>query len=416
MPLRRGPLRGPIPGGVGRGKSSTLPAWKVAELKKEEKKLVANTLEDQTREKHKKLQASRSKSSNNRHRSKERQRSRRNTRNKSDKDGRRHHRRHNRGRGRSRSRSRSDRSKRHSRPRSRSVSSSASRSSRASSASRSGSSSSGSRSSSRSYSSRRRSRSYERSRSRSRNHDRRHRSRSSRSRGRSHNRDRRHKISRNSPSSSHVDRYSNTSSSFRDKEFRVGDICKGVVKDVKTYGCFISVSGHRQDGMVHVSQVDNSKVSFSIVLMCMFSDIIACYVLILFDSVENLGLMRLTMFILKPYPDGYRFGDSVWVKVVRIDEPAQPHGRKKIAMSMKVVSQTDGQDLGLSTEDSGGLKRGASDIPRSHFRGVGKVLELHSIHKGRIRTIKPFGCFVCVPGYQDGMVHISQIASQRVRN
>jgi predicted RNA-binding protein with RPS1 domain len=47
---------------------------------------------------------------------------------------------------------------------------------------------------------------------------------------------------------------------------------------------------------------------------------------------------------------------------------------------------------------------------------VEKVLELHSLHRGRIREIQTFGCFVSVPGYrQDGMVHISQVANQRVR-
>lgn len=118
----------------------------------------------------------------------------------------------------------------------------------------------------------------------------------------------------------------------------------------------------------------------------------------------------------------YKEGDEVWVKVMNVeDDQRQPH-KKKIALSIKNVSQatsTDpgGRDLG-GDEDyqrhnggGGGGGGGFGGGPRGY-----KTLELHSLHRGKIRSIKDFGCFVSVPGYQDGMVHISQIANQRVEN
>ena len=117
--------------------------------------------------------------------------------------------------------------------------------------------------------------------------------------------------------------------------------------------------------------------------------------------------------------DLFQVGDEVWVKVMRVEDDSRHPGKKNVALSIKNVSQatsTDpgGQDLGGS--DDGGRRRSGGGGGFGGGPGGGdKVLELHSLHKGRIRDIMPFGCFVSVPGYrQDGMVHISQIANQRV--
>ena len=47
---------------------------------------------------------------------------------------------------------------------------------------------------------------------------------------------------------------------------------------------------------------------------------------------------------------------------------------------------------------------------RSRERVSAKPPELHSIHEGRVRSVRDFGAFIRLPGYdRDGLVHISQV-------
>ena len=47
-------------------------------------------------------------------------------------------------------------------------------------------------------------------------------------------------------------------------------------------------------------------------------------------------------------------------------------------------------------------------------RGDGPVPEVFSVHHGEVRSIQSYGVFVNMPGFKDGLVHISQLASYRV--
>lgn len=49
-------------------------------------------------------------------------------------------------------------------------------------------------------------------------------------------------------------------------------------------------------------------------------------------------------------------------------------------------------------------------------RGDGPAPELFSVHHGEVRSIQSYGVFVNMPGFKDGLVHISQLVSYRVED
>ena len=43
-----------------------------------------------------------------------------------------------------------------------------------------------------------------------------------------------------------------------------------------------------------------------------------------------------------------------------------------------------------------------------------RVPDVRSVHRGTVARIQPFGCFVRIEGFGDGLCHISQLSEQRV--
>eukprot|EP00123_Amoebidium_parasiticum_P020281 comp4659_c0_seq1/m.846 comp4659_c0_seq1/g.846 ORF comp4659_c0_seq1/g.846 comp4659_c0_seq1/m.846 type:complete len:227 (-) comp4659_c0_seq1:234-914(-) len=81
-------------------------------------------------------------------------------------------------------------------------------------------------------------------------------------------------------------------------------IQKGVARSIQSYGVFVAMDGYKRNGLVHVTQISNSKVDNP-------ADVVA----------EN---------------------EPVYVKVIGFgDDPENP----KISLSMKVVNQRTGEDL-----------------------------------------------------------------------
>jgi predicted RNA-binding protein with RPS1 domain/Ni/Co efflux regulator RcnB len=49
-------------------------------------------------------------------------------------------------------------------------------------------------------------------------------------------------------------------------------------------------------------------------------------------------------------------------------------------------------------------------------RGDGPAPEVFSVHQGEVRSIQSYGVFVSLPGFKDGLVHVSQMMSYRVED
>jgi polyribonucleotide nucleotidyltransferase len=87
--------------------------------------------------------------------------------------------------------------------------------------------------------------------------------------------------------------------------------------------------------------------------------------------------------------------------------------------NIKRITDYTGCQLDIDQDDSGWVTIFATD-GESLARAVNEVnlisaqIEINKTYKGIVRSVKEFGCFVeCLPG-QEGLVHVSELADQRV--
>ena len=99
--------------------------------------------------------------------------------------------------------------------------------------------------------------------------------------------------------------------------------------------------------------------------------------------------------------DAVREGEYVWVVVTDIKEG------NKVSLSMRLVDQETGE-----------LKEPLNDVDAAtpSARRTGELPQLYSVHKGTVARIQPFGCFVRIDNYGDGLVHVSQLCAYRVED
>jgi len=87
--------------------------------------------------------------------------------------------------------------------------------------------------------------------------------------------------------------------------------------------------------------------------------------------------------------------------------------------NIKRITEYTGCQIDIDQDDSGWVTIFATD-GESLARAVNEVnlisaqIEINKTYKGIVRSVKEFGCFVeCLPG-QEGLVHVSELADQRV--
>ena len=115
----------------------------------------------------------------------------------------------------------------------------------------------------------------------------------------------------------------------------LNSIHKATVQDIKPYGLFVSLPGHRRSGLVHSSQV-SEHLRFTR------------------DDDDDEKVASLSGIV--------SVGEAVWVKVVELEPDAG--GRIKVGCSMKLVSQSNGADLdasGTHYRPRGATRDGAGD-------------------------------------------------------
>ncbi len=139
---------------------------------------------------------------------------------------------------------------------------------------------------------------------------------------------------------------------------RIGDVYEGVVVKVMDFGAFVDF-GCSQDGMVHISEIAPHRVE---------------------DIRKVLSV-----------------GDKVKVKFVGFD----PKGRAKLSIKKALPGAED--DTATGGDRSRPERSG-------HQPSIGQVYE------GVVAKIMDFGAFVDFGFSKDGMVHISEVAPQRVEN
>ncbi len=196
-------------------------------------------------------------------------------------------------------------------------------------------------------------------------------------------------------------------------EIEINKVYKGRVVTIKEFGAFVEVFPG-QDGLVHVSELSAKRV----------------------NRVE----------------DVVKMGDDIWVKCIGVDEKGRVKLSRKAAMEERGESvaaaadqageprgndvreprepaRTDrpeprsdrgGGDRGGRGGDRGGDRgqrpaRGGGRDSRSETENPAEGVEIGKIHRGKVVSIKEFGCFVeFLPG-KEGLCHVSELANFRVK-
>ncbi len=93
------------------------------------------------------------------------------------------------------------------------------------------------------------------------------------------------------------------------------------------------------------------------------------------------------------------------------DKPVwKPSGPLEDQAAMFQSAPPSSYGHGRGSGGSGGSRGGGGR------RGDGPAPEVFSVHHGEVRSIQSYGVFVNMPGFKDGLVHISQLASYRVED
>ena len=145
----------------------------------------------------------------------------------------------------------------------------------------------------------------------------------------------------------------------------IGEVYQGTVVGIQRYGAFVNF-GFEQDGLVPIKEISHAHI----------------------ESVESMLSLR----------------QPVSVKVIGFDQRGFPK------LSIKAVS---GESNAGSDYQGGGSRSSLSRKPRGAGSMEQKPVE-GTVYNGVVVKIVDFGAFVDFGFGQDGMVHISQIASHRI--
>jgi len=150
-------------------------------------------------------------------------------------------------------------------------------------------------------------------------------------------------------------------------EAEIGKIYHGTVVTVKDFGCFVEFLPGK-DGLCHISELANTRVNRT--------------------------------------EDVVKEGEQIHVKCLGVDE------RGKVKLSRKAAMA----EMNGEVDEAGG-DSGNNVAPAREKRQVSEEEpEEGKLYHGTVVTIKDFGCFVeFLPG-RDGLCHVSELATSRVKN
>lgn len=146
-------------------------------------------------------------------------------------------------------------------------------------------------------------------------------------------------------------------------EPEVGRVYEGTVVSIKDFGCFVEFLPGK-DGLCHISELSDKRVDKA--------------------------------------TDVVKEGDRIPVKLIGVDE------RGKVRLSRK-AAMVDSGEIEAPAEDEGSNNKPEREVSDEEPE-VGKL------YQGTVVTVKEYGAFVeFLPG-RDGLCHVSELASARVKN
>src|SRR6266536_3127402 len=167
-----------------------------------------------------------------------------------------------------------------------------------------------------------------------------------------------------------------------------------------------------------VSEITESNGSSSMASICGAS-------LALMDAGVPLGspIAGIAMGLIKE-PDGYAvlsdiLGDEDHLGDMDFKVAGSERGITALQMDIKITSITESTGATIDISDDGTIKVAAVDGNAAKaaidwIRGIVAEPELNAIYNGKVVKVVDFGAFVNFLGSKDGLVHISELAQQRV--
>ena len=147
-------------------------------------------------------------------------------------------------------------------------------------------------------------------------------------------------------------------------EPEVGRVYEGTVVSIKDFGCFVEFLPGK-DGLCHISELSDKRVDKA--------------------------------------TDVVKEGDRIPVKLIGVDERGKVRLSRKAAMVDSGEIEAPGEDEGSNNSKP---EREVSD----------EEPEVGKLYQGTVVTVKEYGAFVeFLPG-RDGLCHVSELASARVKN
>jgi len=147
-------------------------------------------------------------------------------------------------------------------------------------------------------------------------------------------------------------------------EPEVGRVYEGTVVSIKDFGCFVEFLPGK-DGLCHISELSDKRVDKA--------------------------------------TDVVKEGDRIPVKLIGVDE------RGKVRLSRK-AAMVDSGEIEAPAEDEG------SNNSKPEREVSDEEPEVGKLYQGTVVTVKEYGAFVeFLPG-RDGLCHVSELASARVKN
>lgn len=147
-------------------------------------------------------------------------------------------------------------------------------------------------------------------------------------------------------------------------EPEVGRVYEGTVVSIKDFGCFVEFMPGK-DGLCHISELSDKRVDKA--------------------------------------TDVVKEGDRIPVKLIGVDE------RGKVRLSRK-AAMVDSGEIEAPAEDEG------SNNSKPEREVSDEEPEVGKLYQGTVVTVKEYGAFVeFLPG-RDGLCHVSELASARVKN
>ncbi|MGC8550418.1 MAG: S1 RNA-binding domain-containing protein [Acidobacteriaceae bacterium] len=213
-------------------------------------------------------------------------------------------------------------------------------------------------------------------------------------------------------------------------ELKEGDVVEGEVRSLTNYGAFVNIGG--VDGLLHVSDMAWTRVSRPEDLLAVGQKLKVK--ILKFDPESkriSLGLKQLGQEPWETVSNKYKVGQRVTGRVTRladfgafvelepgieglihVSEMSWVQKVRKPSDLLKVGDTVEAVILGLNLEDhklSLGLKQALGDP----WADAAERFPVGSVHAGTVTRLMNFGAFVQLAEGVEGLVHISEITSEK---